>query len=339
MRLSPAVMPLLLIAASAAAQPPSPPADAVPPSATTVGFMHAIHATNRVDTTLAFYTEVFGLEAKIQPFENPAVAILTDSPGVKLRIAMLRLPGRGMNFELTEFTNVPRNPAQPSIVDPGAPHMKVLVRDLKPVTAALDKLDAVVLTRSHKPVRVTTDLGAVDAIFFRDPDGYLVEAVQVPPSAATVDGNVQGAIMGLTVENLEASLGFWGDQLGFDIKPDAAGWSSDAAMLDLYGVKGKIEFRTARGVVPGSNARIELVEFRNTPRKPFSLRVPDPGASGMAIRVAAIDQLLPKLKGEGVRVLSKDRALVEWSDTLRNVFVKDPNGLNIELVGDAPKAN
>jgi hypothetical protein len=31
---------------------------------------------------------------------------------------------------------------------------------------------------------------------------------------------------------------------------------------------------------------------------------------------------------------------VEWSDTIRNVFVKDPNGLNIEVVGQiaAPAA-
>jgi catechol 2,3-dioxygenase-like lactoylglutathione lyase family enzyme len=74
------------------------------------------------------------------------------------------------------------------------------------------------------------------------------------------------------------------------------------------------------------------------PRKPFDLRVPDPGASGMAIRVAGIADLLPRLKAEGVRVISRNGELVEWSATVRNVFVKDPNGLNIELVGDvAPR--
>ena len=40
-------------------------------------------------------------------------------------------------------------------------------------------------------------------------------------------------------------------------------------------------------------------------------------------------------KANGGRVLSKDEALVEWSETVRNVFVKDPNGLNLELVGAA----
>jgi catechol 2,3-dioxygenase-like lactoylglutathione lyase family enzyme len=58
----------------------------------------------------------------------------------------------------------------------------------------------------------------------------------------------------------------------------------------------------------------------------------------MAIRVAAIQDLLPKLKAAGVRVISKDGALVEWSPTVRNVFVKDPNGLLIELVGNITPA-
>jgi hypothetical protein len=34
-------------------------------------------------------------------------------------------------------------------------------------------------------------------------------------------------------------------------------------------------------------------------------------------------------------VISKDQALVEWDAKTRNVFVKDPNGLLIEVVGTA----
>jgi len=57
------------------------PAAAPPPAGPTIGLMHAIHATNNVDKTLAFYTDVFGVTTKIQPFENPNVPLLTDSPG------------------------------------------------------------------------------------------------------------------------------------------------------------------------------------------------------------------------------------------------------------------
>ena len=109
-------------------------------------------------------------------------------------------------------------------------------------------------------------------------------------------------------------------------------------MQSLLGLPSSARVRLMGGVIPGSTARIQFMEISGVPKKPFSLRVPDPGASGMAIRVANIEQLLPKLKAQGVRVLSKDGALVHWSDTVRNVFVKDPDGLNLELVGDVPRA-
>ena len=310
------------------------PTPALPGSAT-VGFMHAIHATNTVEKTLAFYSAVFGLSGQVRAFPNEAVPILTDSPGVSLKVSMLQLPGNGFNFELTEFSNVTRTPAQPQIWDPGAPHMKFLVRDIEPVVAAVRKAGAPIISTSGAPVSVTTPLGAVKAIFFRDPDGYIVEAIQTtaPPDAPA--GNVIGSIMGVTVENMDTAMKFWHGLLGFDLTGDQK-FSTDTAMLDLMGVGKGGSFRTVASVVPGSKARIEFTEFKGMARTPFSLRVPDPGSSGMAIRVAAIQDLLSRLKANGVRVISRDGELVNWSPTIRNVFVKDPGGLNIELVGNAP---
>lgn len=302
-----------------------------------VGFMHAIHATNDVETTLAFYREVFGLSGQVRQFPNDAVPILTNSPGVSLRVSMLQLPGNGFNFELTEFSNVERHPAQPQISDPGAPHMKLLVRDIEPVVATIRKLGTPILTRSGAPVSATTSLGKVKAIFVRDPDGYIVEAIQTPAGADAPAGNVIGSIMGVTVGDLDASMKFWHGLLGLELTGDIT-FSTEPAMLDLMGIEKGGSFRTVVGVVPGSKARIELTEFKGMPRKPFDLRVPDPGASGMAIRVADIQSLLLRLKAEGVRVISRNGELVVWSPTVRNVFVKDPNGLNLELVGNADPA-
>lgn len=318
----------VLVAATAAAQL------APPPSAPTIGFMHAIHATERLETTLGFYADVFGLSAEITRFANPAVAILTDSPGAALRIAMLPLVD--LSLELTEFSNVPRTASQPSVVDPGAPRMKILVRDLAPVLAALDSRDAPIVTRSHAPVRVPASAGTARAIVFRDPDGYLVEAVEMQNRPAGA-GNVLGAVVGLTVADIDDSLRFWRDRLGF-VFDAPTGFTNDPARLDLYGLKGNMAFRTVTGTIPGSDVRMELIEFRDVPSRPFDRRVPDPGASGLAIRVADIAALFDELKASGTRVISKDQVLVEWSATLRNVFVKDPNGFNVELVGQTAPA-
>ena len=141
-----------------------------------VGFMHAIHATNNLDTTAAFYKEVFGLSSAIRPFASDGPRLLTDSPEANLRISMLPVPGQGLNFELTEFTNTPTRTVgqQPAISDPGAPHMKFLVRDIEPVMAGVKKMGHPIITASKAPVAVKTPFGDAKAIFFRDPDGYIV---------------------------------------------------------------------------------------------------------------------------------------------------------------------
>lgn len=306
-----------------------------PASSTTIGFMHAIHATNDLDATAAFYAEVFGVSSPIGPFPSDMPQVLTNSPGASLRVSMLRLPGSGFNFELTEFSNVPRTPGQqPAITDPGAPHMKFLVRDIGPVATAVKKMGHEILTASGAPVTVKTAMGTVPAMFFRDPDGYIVEAIQVAPPPGAPAGNVVGSIMGETVSDLATVDAFWGGTMGLELSGDRE-WSADPAMLDLMGLPAGASFRTLTSVIPGSTARIEFTEFRGMSRTPFSLRVTDPGASGMAIRVAHVAAFLERLKQDGIRVLSRNQELVHWSDTVRNVFVKDPDGLNLELVGDA----
>jgi catechol 2,3-dioxygenase-like lactoylglutathione lyase family enzyme len=169
----------------------------------------------------------------------------------------------------------------------------------------------------------------------RDPDGYIVEAIagQGAPAVET-PGNVVGSVIGLTVADMNAALKFWNDMLGFEFGPPGDAYSKlTAPEAALMGVREGTEVRVKMGTIPGSTARMELTEFRGQKPVNQEMRVPDPGASGMAIRIAAIQDLLPKLKSAGVRVISKDQALVEWDAKTRNVFVKDPNGLLIELVG------
>jgi len=65
----------LFLAAIVTAQPASP----------TKALSHFIHAVDDLDTTLAFYNNVFGLKGNPSDFTNPAVPLLTNAPGVTLR--------------------------------------------------------------------------------------------------------------------------------------------------------------------------------------------------------------------------------------------------------------
>jgi len=299
-----------------------------------IGFMHAIHSTNDVDKTLAFYQAVFGLSGEVRPFQSTGPQILTNSPGATLRVAMTQIKG-AFNFELTEFGNVERQlNKQPDIADPGAPMMKIIVRDIDATVAAAKKANAPIVTKGAAPVTVATSVGSAKAIVMRDPDGYFVEAIQGTPGAGSPEGPIMGAVMGLTVRDMDETLKYWNGILGLELTADKA-FANDVATLDLMGLPKGASYRTAGGVISGTRVRIEMIEIKGVPRKPFDLRVTDANACGMAIRVGHIRELLARIKTEGGRVLSRNGELVEWSDTIRNVFVKDPNGLNLELVGSA----
>jgi catechol 2,3-dioxygenase-like lactoylglutathione lyase family enzyme len=299
-----------------------------------IGLMHAIHSTNDVDKTLAFYQAVFGLTGQVRPFQSTGPQILTDSPGADLRVAMTQIKG-AFNFELTQFGKVERQlNKQPDIADPGAPMLKIIVRDIDAIVAAAKKVNAPIITKGAAPVTVPTTIGSAKAIIMRDPDGFFVEAIQGTPAADSPEGPILGAILALTVGDTDETLKYWNGVLGLELQAEK-GFVSDAAMLDLMGLPKGASYRTAGGLISGSKVRLEMIEIKGVPRKPFDLRVTDANACGMALRVGHIRELLARHKAAGGRVLSRNGELVEWSDTIRNVFVKDPNGLNLELVGSA----
>src|SRR5919204_2714012 len=255
---SPFVAFCLLASAIVAAQAPVPN----PTNKTgVIGLMHAIHSTNNVEKTLAFYQSVFGLNGQVRPFQSTGPQILTNSPGATLRVAMTQLKG-AFNFELTEFGNVERQlNRQPEIADPGAPMMKIIARDIDTIVASAKKVNAPIVTKGAAPVVAATSIGSAKAIIIRDPDGYFVEAIQGTPTAGAPDGAVLGAIMGLTVRDMDESLKYWNGLLGLELEPDKK-FSTDAATLDLMGLPKGASYRMAGGLISGSNARIELVEIK-----------------------------------------------------------------------------
>ncbi|MGD0136277.1 MAG: VOC family protein [Bryobacteraceae bacterium] len=302
-----------------------------PPSATpVVGMLNYIHAVNDLETTLAFYNDVFGLKGEPRPFPNPGVPALTNSPGVSLRLATLKLPNESFGFELTQFSGVDRRPGRPKHTDPGAALLALRVKDIAPVLAAIKKRKDRIVTSSGAPVTIPTPRGNIQSLLIEDPDGYFIEVVQSTPAAGvTSEGNVYDASVGLTIGDRESTLKFYHELLGFDLngKPD---FSSDPLISDLVGSP-HAQSRELVGNIPGTKALMAFYEYKGVSRTPFHLRVPDPGAPAIALRVKDLDGLLLRMRAAGVPVTSLRGEVVQFSPTIRNIFVEDPNGLNIEL--------
>jgi catechol 2,3-dioxygenase-like lactoylglutathione lyase family enzyme len=291
---------------------------------------HAIHAVQDLDTTLAFYREVFGLNGTPQDFPNPAVPQLTNAPGVTLRLSMMRLPGK-MLFELTHFQGLERKPARAAYTDPGAASIVLYVRDLDAAVANAKKANAPIVTTGGVPVEITTFSGSkARSIVVRDPDGFFVQVVQETPAPDAPEGNVHRVSLAYTIDSAESTAKFYNGMLGLELTGPSA-FSKDPAMLKLVGAPEGTEFRKLTGVIPGPPAYVEFTEFRGVPRTKFHLRVRDPGAPAMAIQVINLNGMVAQMKAAGVNLMSANGQIVDFGNGTHNIFVEDPNGMNIEL--------
>jgi catechol 2,3-dioxygenase-like lactoylglutathione lyase family enzyme len=290
---------------------------------------HAIHAVGDLDTTLAFYREVFGLNGTPQDFPNPAVPLLTNAPGVTLRLSMLRLPGK-MLFELTHFKGLERKPARAAYTDPGAASIVLYVRDLDAAVANAKKANAPIVTTGGVPVEIATAGAKARSILMRDPDGFFVQVIQETPAPGAPEGNVHRVSLAYTMDSTESTAKFYTGMLGLELTGPSA-FSKDPATLKLVGAPEGTEFRKLTGVLPGPPAYVEFTEFRGVPRTKFHLRVRDPGAPAMAIQVINLNGMIAEMKAAGVNVISANGQIVDFGGGTHTIFVEDPNGMNLEV--------
>jgi catechol 2,3-dioxygenase-like lactoylglutathione lyase family enzyme len=123
--------------------------------------------------------------------------------------------------------------------------------------------------------------------------------------------------------------------LGFDVR-DTTRFKNDAAMAELFGAPSGSEYRFAKATFPGErNAEIEFFEWRGVERKPFHLRVPDPGAGGRVMGVTHHDAIVTMVKAQGLPTVTPEP--IWFTPTIRDIFVQDPNGLNLELYENVPE--
>jgi catechol 2,3-dioxygenase-like lactoylglutathione lyase family enzyme len=278
---------VVLITAAGAAQTSAPAAGSEAPRL--VSLSHFIHATTKLEPTIAFYRDIFGMTIpEPRVFSNPGAALLNNVPGLGLRLAMARFSD-GFGFELTEFSNVDRKGGQGLPTDPGAVQLILPVRSVDEVLANAKKAGAEILSKADGAagaVTIATASGPSRSVILRDTDGYLVRAMEVSAAEATQPGLVQpGVSLALAVKDMDATLKFYREVVGMPLAGDTK-YQHNKAWAELYGAAANSEFRQMMFTFPGTKARQEFIEWKGMKRTPFQLRVPDPGAGGWVARVS-----------------------------------------------------
>src|SRR5438045_4856453 len=111
---------------------------------------------------------------------------------------------------------------------------------------------------------------------------------------------------GITVSNLERSLEFWQNVLGFEFSHRAHQTSEMAA--EITGVPGA-EIKLAVVKAPGGH-KIELLQYLAPPdRKQAALRPCDVGSVHIALTVDNLDELLSRIAAWGWKAAGRPQTL------------------------------
>jgi catechol 2,3-dioxygenase-like lactoylglutathione lyase family enzyme len=324
-----------IVAPARAQQPQSAPAGDV------IGVGNFAHIVANLESSLAFYRDVLGLEVTVQPTAyaqsgmNEAIMKMGATEGGQSRIAVLKVPGLELGIELIEYKDIAREPQRPRFYDPGAANMAFRVRDLDALFPKVEKFPGVkVLTAGGKPATIETPNGKLHAVFVQDPDGFVVELLEGAPPAG-VPGDIAGAAFEATVVNSEESVKFYNELLGFNLKLGTA-FNDNQQMASTAGAPGA-SFKQSTGQLPGTAAPFVLIEFKNVATKQLSGRTQDPGTTVLQLIVKDVSTLTAKLKAAGVPVVSTGGAPVEVAPGLEISIVRDPNNMLLELVERAPR--
>lgn len=123
---------------------------------------------------------------------------------------------------------------------------------------------------------------------------------------------------------------FYHDVLGFETKPAPPEYQTNPTIASLIDAKGA-HWRISSAHVPGSDVSFELLEFKDVPRKPFAPRVPDIGAPAVSVHVKDVEGAMKAVAAGGGSIVTRGGEPVKLGPA-KGVFVRDPNGLLIELI-------
>jgi len=142
---------------------------------------------------------------------------------------------------------------------------------------------------------------------------------------------------GITVSNLERSLAFWQNVLGFELSHRTRQTSKLAS--EITGVPGA-EISLAVVKAPGGH-KIELLEYLAPPdrKQHVDLRPCDVGHVHIALTVDDIDAVLNAIAASGWKAAGKPQTLQSGPNTgKRVIYVRDPDGATIEFMQAATSA-
>jgi glyoxylase I family protein len=136
---------------------------------------------------------------------------------------------------------------------------------------------------------------------------------------------------GVTVADMERSLRFYRDLLGFTVEAD---YLIDTPYIFAITATEGQAVRIVYLAIPHSEVRLELLEYRGGQRQAAASRPCDPGNSHLSLRVANIAAFHRRLVAGGFTARSAAPVAITQGPRAGNqaLYAVDPDGYFIEIV-------
>jgi catechol 2,3-dioxygenase-like lactoylglutathione lyase family enzyme len=154
--------------------------------------------------------------------------------------------------------------------------------------------------------------------------------------AAAVTKSDEGQIVGvdhfsITVADLDRSLAFWRDLLGFEQIPDFEEDREGEHLDKIIGLE-NVEIDSAYVKAPGIT--VELMKYVSPEGTAIHPRTCDPGCTHIAFSCNNLQALYDRLRDAGVTMRADGPVEVpagDWAGT-KSMYCLDPDGVTVELL-------
>ena len=291
-----------------------------------------------LDRSVDFYSNVLHFKKENEmELAGPEIEHLKGLFGVRVRIARLKLGSE--EIELSQYL-APQGrpiPSDSRSNDLWFQHFAIVVSDID---------EAYHVLREHNVQHVSSgpqtlpawnpQAGGIQAFYFRDPDGHVLELIHFPVGKGDPRWQVHGPEIflgidhtAIAVSDTDKSLAFYRDELGMHIAGASENYGLEQEHLNnVFGARLRItSLRAAQG--PG----VELLEYlapRNGRRIPEDTRANDLSHWETLVDVADIGSTWSYLNKLHATLIS---TAVESSEQKSEFLFSDPDGHIIAAVG------
>ncbi len=140
---------------------------------------HVSVTVSDMNHSLTFYCDMLGLkEVERHHLEGDTISNMAGKPGVIMEVVRLIAPETpGVMLDLQQYVAPEGKVSDAQLGDVAHSHLCFGVPD---VWAAYQDLKAKGVEFISEPVSFDLEWGVVYVVFFKDPDGYILELMQVP---------------------------------------------------------------------------------------------------------------------------------------------------------------